>query len=92
MPISFKPEHATAKNIRFTDDSLVVDLQDGCTLSVPLVWFPRLLHAKVRQRENWELLGRGEGIHWPELDEDISVEGLLLGHPSEEVSRQTRAS
>jgi hypothetical protein len=67
-----------------TDDSLVVDLSDGRTLSVPIAWFPRLLHATLAERRNWRLIGRGEGIHWPELDEDISIEGLIAGRRSGE--------
>jgi hypothetical protein len=63
---------------------LTVDLVDGRTVSVPLAWYPRLAHASAPERENWRLIGRGEGIHWPDLDEDISVEGLLVGRPSGE--------
>lgn len=61
------------------DDNLTVDLADGRRLTVPLAWFPRLLHASVEQRRNWRLLGDGQGIHWPEIDEDLSVSGLLRG-------------
>jgi len=61
------------------EDELVVDLKDGRSISVPLAWFPRLLHATAAERENWEWLGDGEGIHWPDLDEDLSVAGLLRG-------------
>ena len=67
-----------------TDDSLSVDLQDGRTITVPLTWFPRLLHGNSTERKNWKLIGNGKGIHWDALDEDISVEGLLAGKPSEE--------
>lgn len=72
---------------RVTNDELIVDLKDGRTISVPLAWFPRLLHGTANERQNWELLGDGEGIHWPDLDEDISVEGLLAGLPSREGQR-----
>jgi len=65
-----------------TDDELVVSLADGRVLSVPLAWFPRLFDATAEQRKNWELLGNGEGIHWPDVDEDLSVEGLLRGTPA----------
>jgi len=65
----------------------VVELKDGRRASVPLAWFPRLLHGTAAERGNWELLGDGEGIHWPDLDEDISVEGLLAGIPSREGHR-----
>ena len=67
-----------------TDDTLLVDLSDGRSISVPLAWYPRLWHGTESERANWRLIGRGEGIHWPELDEDISVEGLILGRPSNE--------
>src|SRR5439155_2194697 len=66
------------------DDTLSVDLSDGRTISVPLAWYPRLLHGTSEERRNWRLLGRGLGIHWPDLDEDISVENLLRGKPSAE--------
>jgi hypothetical protein len=70
---------ALAKYVRMTDDALIVDLRDGRTISVPLAWFPRLLRATSEQRGQWELLGDGEGIHWPAIDEDLSVAGLLRG-------------
>src|SRR5258708_7378001 len=75
---------AAAENVRVTKDTLSVELVDGRTVSVPLPWFPRLLHADAKERGNWRLIGGGEGIHWPNLDEDISVEGLILGKPSGE--------
>ena len=65
-----------------TEDRLVVDLADGRSVSVPLAWFPRLLHATCQERDNWEIAGAGYGIHWPEVDEDLSVEGLLRGAPA----------
>ena len=71
--------HPQAHNVKCTDIAIFVDLLDGRTISAPLVWFPRLLQAKKEQLENWELLGDGEGIHWPELDEDLGVAGLLAG-------------
>ena len=71
--------HPLAHNINFAEDSLNVDLLDGRTISVPIAWFPSLSNATQSQRENWELLGDGEGIHWPEIDEDLSVSGLLVG-------------
>jgi hypothetical protein len=73
-----------AQGVALTDDSLTVDLVDGRTVSVPLSWYPRLSHAMPSERDNWRLIGAGEGIHWPELDEDISVDGLLSGRPSGE--------
>lgn len=73
-----------AAGVRATDDELLVDLVDGRRLAVPLVWFPRLLHASPAQRDNFELIGDGEGIHWPDVDEDVSIRGLLIGLPSVE--------
>ena len=70
--------------IKVTDESLAAELHDGRTISVPLSWYPRLTHATPEERDNWELIGTGEGIHWPDLDEDISVEMLLAGVPSGE--------
>lgn len=69
------------KDVRFTEDELIVSIADGRRISVPLVWYPRLLHATVEQRARWELAGAGYGIHWPEIDEDLSTEGLLAGAP-----------
>ena len=71
--------HPLAHNVRFTEDTLNVDLLDGRTISVPIAWFPTLSKASQSQRDTWELLGDGEGIHWPEIDEDLSVSGLLAG-------------
>lgn len=68
--------------ITIDDHALTVRLADGRTISVPLAWYPRLLHASPEQREKWELCGGGFGIHWPELDEDLSAEGLLRGAPA----------
>ncbi|MEX0731444.1 MAG: DUF2442 domain-containing protein [Aquisalimonadaceae bacterium] len=73
-----------AVSVRCTDDELIVSLNDGRVLSVPLVWFPRLAHATPEQLAEYELLGRGEGIHWPSVDEDISIVGLLEGRASVE--------
>lgn len=75
---------AKAQSVKVTDDTLAVDLADGRTISVPLVWYPRLLHGTSEERNNWRLIGEKEGIHWPDLDEDISVENLLLGKASGE--------
>ena len=75
---------ARAQNVIITDDTLAVDLNDGRTISVPLAWYPRLLHGTTEERNNWRFIGDKEGIHWPDLDEDISVENLLLGKPSGE--------
>jgi hypothetical protein len=76
-----------ATSVRVTDDSLTVELSDGRTIIAPLVWYPRLLYGTLAERSKWEFNGGGTGIHWPDLDEDISVEGLLLGGPSRESGR-----
>lgn len=68
-----------ANGVEFTDVSILVELEDGRTISAPLSWFPRLANASEKERENWELLGDGEGVHWPDIDEDLSVAGLLAG-------------
>jgi Protein of unknown function (DUF2442) len=73
-----------AENLTISVDTLCVDLSDGRTISVPLSWYPRLLHATPAQRRRWRLIGRGLGIHWEDLDEVISVAGLLTGKPSGE--------
>lgn len=75
---------ALASRIRLGDDALSVELTDGRTISVPIAWFPRLLHGTSDERDNCRLIGDGRGIHWPELDEDISVENLLAGQHSGE--------
>ena len=67
------------RDVRVTDDTLSVDLFDGRTITVPLAWYPRLLHATPEQRANWRIAGAGYGIHWPDLDEDLSTQGLLQG-------------
>jgi hypothetical protein len=66
-------------DVAFTDDALSVSLRDGRVISVPLVWYPRLLNATPAQRKNWKIAGGGYGIHWPDVDEDLSTEGLLRG-------------
>lgn len=73
-----------AEKVAVSDDTLFVDLSDGRSISVPLAWYPRLSHASAAERKRWRLIGRGLGIHWVDLDEDISVEGLLAGKPSGE--------
>ena len=69
-------------DVHFDDDTMSVDLADGRTISVPLAWYPRLLDATVAQREKWEVCGGGFGIHWPDVDEDLSTQGLLAGAPA----------
>ncbi len=75
---------ATAARAQITDDTLSVELTDGRTISVPLAWYPRLSHGTDAECGNWRLIGNGRGIHWPDLDEDISVDSLLVGKPSGE--------
>ncbi len=70
------------RDVRLTDDALSVDLFDGRTITVPLAWYPRLLHATSEQRANWRIAGAGYGIHWPDIDEDLSTQGLLQGAPA----------
>jgi len=81
---------ALAQNVNVTDDALLVDLVDGRTITVPLAWFPRLEHGTTAERANWRTIAGGEGIHWPELDEDISVESLLAGRKSGETQESLR--
>jgi Protein of unknown function (DUF2442) len=75
------------QSVAATEDDLTVDLVDGRTIIVPLAWYPRLAHSTPEERNNWQLIGGGEGIHWPGLDEDISVENLIFGQPSGESQR-----
>jgi hypothetical protein len=70
------------KDVRFTEDTISVDLIDGRTTTVPLAWYPRLLDATAEQRRSWQMSGAGYGIHWPDVDEDLSAEGLLRGAPA----------
>jgi hypothetical protein len=84
MTISVSDFPPRGINVKLTDDELIVQLEDGRTLAVPLVWYPRLLHGSKREREDWRFIGRGVAIHWPALDEDISIEGLLAGRRSGE--------
>ena len=73
-----------ARHVAVAEETLRVELSDGRIISVPLTWYPRLVHATPSERDNWRLIGKGQGIHWPDLDEDISVEGLIIGKPSGE--------
>jgi len=75
-----------ARAVSVTDDCLIVELTDGRSLSVPLAWYPRLQHGTPGERSNWRLIGHGDGVHWPDLDEDISIAGLVAGRPSGESS------
>lgn len=73
-----------AQRVVFTEGSFIVYLNDGRNISIPLIWYPRLLNSNKQERENYELIGDGEGIHWPDIDEDISVKGILAGRRSGE--------
>ncbi len=79
-----------AEEVVVTEDTLTVELSDGRTISVPLAWYPRLKHGTEKERGNWRFIGGGQGIHWPDLDEDVSVEGLLAGTPSRESQESLR--
>jgi hypothetical protein len=81
---------AYAQHVNITEDTLTVELSDGRSLSVPLAWFPRLLHGTPEERANWRLIGQGVGINWPALDEDVSVENLLAGQASGESQRSLK--
>ena len=85
--LTIERQIAGVQHVVVTDDTLTVDLTDGRTISVPLAWYPRLLHGNPKERDNWRLIGAGEGIHWPDLDEDISVENIVWGQPSGEGQR-----
>ena len=85
---SFNPSvDPRAIDVAVEEDELTVNLADGRRVSVPLAWFPRLLHADATQRRNWRLVGAGQGIHWPDIDEDLSVNGLLRGAAAPGTSR-----
>jgi hypothetical protein len=79
-----EPREALAAHVEVSEDTLSVELTDGRTIAAPLAWYPRLAHASAEERASWRLLGGGRGIHWPMLDEDISVANLLAGQPSAE--------
>ena len=79
-----------AEHISIDEESLMIDLVDGRSISVPLEWYPRLLHGTPQERNKWRLIGRGEGIHWPDLDEDISVENVWAGRSSGESQRSLK--
>ena len=82
MNISAKITDERVLDVRFDEHSLIVDLMDGRTISAPLAWYPRLATATTEQRAHWEKCGGGYGIHWPDVDEDLSTEGLLRGAPA----------
>lgn len=79
-----------AREVSVSSGMLTVKLSDGRVISVPIEWYPRLSHGTDEERENWRLIGRGDGIRWPDLDEDLSVEGLLAGRRSMETERSLK--
>ena len=79
MNTSVSKSNERIRNVHLTDDTISVDLFDGRTITVPIVWYPRLLHATARQRANWKIAGAGYGIHWPDIDEDLNTQGFLQG-------------
>ena len=91
MTTSMVPRMAAVQHVRVTSRALIVELRDGRVVSVPLRWYPRLAEASPRERRRWELLGPGIGIHWPDLDEDVSVAGLLEGSASGESAKSLNA-
>lgn len=79
-----EPRIVAIESVAVTADDLITDFEDGRRISLPLAWYPRLLQATPAERDNWRLVGNGEGVHWPDLDEDVSAENLILGQPSRE--------
>jgi hypothetical protein len=90
MGISALAADERVADVRFDADRIIVDLMDGRTIAAPLAWYPRLLAASPDERAHWERAGAGYGLHWPELDEDLSTEGLLRGAPAAGVGRSAR--
>jgi len=90
-PLAVVEREAVASGVVVTEDELTISLLDGRRISVPLVWYPRLSHATQMEREKYELIGRGTGIHWPLIDEDLSVSGILKGNPSFESEKSLTA-
>lgn len=89
-PLPSDLAEARALRVSLTEDALAVELVDGRTVTVPVTWYPRLAHGSLAERGNWRLIGEGEGIHWPDLDEDISIEGVLAGRRSGETQASLR--
>jgi hypothetical protein len=83
-------EVPNASSVQVGDEAVVVELSDARTITVPTAWYPRLLHANPEERQNWRTIGGGQGIHWEDLEEDISVESLLAGRPSGESQASLR--
>jgi hypothetical protein len=85
--LTIETDVARIVTVKVSDAAITIDLADGRTVSVPLSWYPRLLNASAKERSRWRLIGEGAGIHWLEIDEDISVENILAGKPSGESQR-----
>jgi hypothetical protein len=83
-------DEITVTHLTSTSDTLAIDFDDGRTVSLPLIWYPRLYRATQAQRDHYELVGRGFAVHWPDLDEDLSAKSLALGNPSIEFLKQQR--
>ena len=81
---TLEPSSVCIQDIKITSSTLAIDLSDGRCISAPIVWYPRLLNASAKERNHWELIGEGDGIHWPDLDEDLSMDGIIQGRPSYE--------
>ncbi len=78
--------------VRSNSSTLIIDFEDGRAVHLPLVWYPRLFQATQAQRDHWTLIGPGIGVHWPDLDEDLSADGLMAGRPSMEFIKQHRGT
>jgi hypothetical protein len=91
MPTSEPKAGERVRDVHFSEDTISVDLVDGRTITAPLAWYPRLLHATVEQRANWSIAGGGCGVHWPDIDEDLSARGLLRGAPAPRAPRSAAA-
>ena len=87
QPLPSEPITPKAEGVIITEETLEAKLADGSIVSVPLAWYPRLVHATPEERDNWELVSQGQGVRWPDLDEDLSVEGLIAGRRSGESQR-----
>ena len=83
-------QHLRVTSVVVTDDHVTAELSDGRTISVPLSWYPRLCHGTAEERQEWRLIGNGRGIHWTQLDEDVSVENLVFGKPSAESQKSLK--
>jgi hypothetical protein len=88
--VSIDLQQVAVQDVQVSDEALTVELMDGRSIRVPLAWYPRLWHGTTEERYNWRLIGQGSGVHWQDLDEDVSVEGIILGRPSNESQQSLR--